>query len=317
MVLADVDVGTRDEHLKERAQGALDGLFGITREGPKQPVETALDLALHLGGGPSPRAKGEATLPFVARQALVDASVKGANALGRAAGGQPVFFLRSVGRGTAVLLNFDLPRAVGTQPPAARKNAVQLLRALAERAGVRPAFTVETQEPLQARMLIRGGVRYLGIWHLYPTKGGATVRLAKPAFVYDVRRGRFLGRTRRIAIPDGRDWPRLYALLPAGGTALRLRAASPAQVGRPLAVKLTLEGPAPEGRVVRLQAFSPDGRERECYRRYPRLPGPSLSLEIPLALNDPPGTWTLRAADVATGAAAEARVAVRPTGRTH
>lgn len=313
MALADVDVGTRDEHLKERAQGALDNLFGITRQGSKQPVETALDLALNLGGRTS---RPKATLPLVSRQVLVDASVQGPDALGRAAGGQPVFFLRSVGRGTAVLLNFDLPRAVGTQPPGARKNAVQLLRALAERAGVRPTFTVDTQEPLQARMLIRGGVRYLGIWHLYPTKAGATVRLARPSWVYDVRRGRFLGRTSLIAILDGRGWPRLYALLPRGGTALRLRAASPVRLGCPLAVKLTLEGPAPAGRVIRLRLFGPDGRERECYRRYPRMPGPSLSLEIPLALNDPAGTWTLRAADVATGAATEAKVAVSPTGRT-
>jgi len=310
MALADVDVGTRDEHLKERAQGVLDDLFGITREGPKQPVETALDLALDLGGGPSHRAKGEALLPFVARQALVDASVKGASALGRAAGGQPVFFLRPVGRGTAVLLNFDLPRAVGTQPPEARKNAARLLGALAARAGVRPTFTVDTTEPLQARMLTRGRVRYLGIWHLYPTEGGATVRLAEPAFVYDVRRGQALGRTGLISIPDGRDWPRLYALLPAGGTALRMAVDSPTRLGRPVTVKLTLEGPAPEGRVIRLRVFGPDGRERECYRRYPRLPGPSLALAIPLALNDPAGKWTLRARDVATGATAEANLEV-------
>lgn len=302
-VLADVDVGTRDEHLKERSRGVLDDLFGIARQGRPQPAEVALDFTPDLDGR---------KYPFVSRRALVDAGVQGPGALGRASGGQPVFFIRQVGSGRAVLLNFDLPRAVGTQPPEACQNAVRLLGELAAQAGVRPAFTVETQEPLQARLLAHGGVRYLGVWHLYPTAGGATVHLKEPAFVYDVRRGQALGRTQRIAIPDGRDWPRLYALLPAGGTALRLKVTSTVRRGHPAAVKCVLSGPAPEGRVIRLRLFGPDGRERQCYRRYPRLPGPALDLEIPFALNDPAGKWALRAVDVTTGASALA--AFRVTG---
>ena len=303
-VLADVDVGTRDEHLAARPAGVLDGLFGVRRTGPKQPVETPLDLRVDVGGR---------KVALVATKAVVDASVAGGGAAG-AAGGHPVLFRRQVGKGRAVLLNFALPQTVGSQPPAARDNAVHLLGALAGLAGVTPAFTLETKEPLQARMLAHGGVRTLGVWHLYPTKGGAKVRLAAPAWVYDVRRGKALGRTREIVIPDGRDWPRLYALLPAGGTTLAVTAGASASAvpgaSRGIAVRLRLNGPAPAGRVVRVQCFGPAGQERAHYRRYPRMAGAAALLGIPLA-NDPPGRWRIRATDVATGAAAEAAVAVR------
>ncbi|MBI3922075.1 MAG: beta-galactosidase [Armatimonadetes bacterium] len=303
-VIADVDVGTRDEHLKARAQGVLDDVFGVSRRGLKKPVETSLDVSADLPPASSVLCR------LVCRKVLVDPSVTGQGALGKAANGQPVMFVRKLGRGTSLLLNFDLQNAVSTQPPDSRKNGAHLFGGMVALAKVRPAYSVATAEPLQARLLENRGVRYLAVWHLYPTKSGATVRLANPAYVYDVRQGKALGKTQVVTIADGTDWPRLYALLPAGDTALSMTAPATAKRGQMVTIKLALKGPTPEGRVIRVQIFGPDGKERECYRRYPRMPGATGSVEIPLALSDRTGKWTVRAVDVATGTRAECAVRV-------
>jgi len=50
-----------------------------------------------------------------------------------------------------------------------------------------------------------------------------------------------------------------------------------------------------------LAFVGPDGNERLVYRRNSTCGSQGGWLELPLALNDAPGRWTLRVRDVATG----------------
>ena len=61
---------------------------------------------------------------------------------------------------------------------------------------------------------------------------------------------------------------------------------------------------------VRAEVTDGAGKYRRFYRYCIASPGGKGRGEIPLALNDPTGTWKLRLTDVATGVAAEVRFGV-------
>jgi len=70
---------------------------------------------------------------------------------------------------------------------------------------------------------------------------------------------------------------------------------------------LTVSGHLDAGRfkqihhVLRIEITGPDGTSRAHYATNLTVNRPRFSLHIPLALNETPGTWHVRARDVATG----------------
>ncbi|MGM0494454.1 MAG: hypothetical protein ACQER1_16095, partial [Armatimonadota bacterium] len=63
--------------------------------------------------------------------------------------------------------------------------------------------------------------------------------------------------------------------------------------------------------VARVTVIGPDGEERPWYADNGRIADGVASGSFTPALNDPTGTWTIRALDIITGETAEAEVEVR------
>ena len=112
-VIADVRPGLFDGHCRPVTPGSLDALFGIRRTGRVAPAVKPLDIKAQFAGR-------ELSLQAAAR---VDPGVEpdGAQALARA-DGVPVLLVNPVGRGRAILLNFQL---LSEKPDDAQRVAVQ------------------------------------------------------------------------------------------------------------------------------------------------------------------------------------------------
>jgi hypothetical protein len=59
-----------------------------------------------------------------------------------------------------------------------------------------------------------------------------------------------------------------------------------------------------------VEVWDSTDKERKFYRYFIQAPGGNGKGEVPLAVNDPKGTWKLKLTDVATGIATERAFAV-------
>jgi len=132
-----------------------------------------------------------------------------------------------------------------------------------------------------------------------------TIKLPRKVFVADVRSGKQLGYTNVI---------RSSALI---GDAVVLGLS-------PVENKVTLKGPGTATRgdhvlfslnsstggrhLIRCHVFAPDGSMMPIYANNVLLDKGSSTFVLPTALNDPSGTYTVRATDVVTGATVETRI---------
>lgn len=254
---------------------------------------------------------------------------------------------RSVGQGAAWWLNGRpaeyrqiVSSGVGGEI-AERKSALETEAAAARRLltdvldTCRPAVEVRSADgsakPCVEQVVYRNGpIAYLGLVERY--FGGRYYRdLAREALrpedyepvrislpqachVYDMRTRRHLGRTDAIDTRMTSAVAHLYALLPYAVESVEVRAGSAVAGGAlNVDVEVRAEAGQPVGdHVVRLEAFTPDGRLCEAYARNIVTRGGRAAAAIPLALNDPAGVWRIVVTEVASGLAgsSSANVAV-------
>jgi len=164
--------------------------------------------------------------------------------------------------------------------------------------------------PLSLSCYRDGPARYLAA-AARPTPP-APIEFERDWDVYDSIAGRYLGRTRRVTLQEGSE-PVLLALLPYRVTGMRLEAPAAMAAGKTLRfiVRLRTDRGLVGRHVVAVDVIDPTGARRPAYHINLDGSGGVLSGTVPLALNDPPGRWTLRARDAATGTEAEARVEVK------
>ncbi|HTV44071.1 MAG TPA: alpha-amylase family protein [Stellaceae bacterium] len=135
------------------------------------------------------------------------------------------------------------------------------------------------------------------------------VSLPQPLDVYELRTGRALGRTAQIALSLGPGEPVLLALSsqPLPGPTL----AGPRQARLGSNVAFTVRsGRAPAIDVVHFEAIDPAGLPVAHYSQNLLLSGGSATVNLPLAVNDPPGTWQIRVRDALDGGVATMHLAV-------
>lgn len=140
-------------------------------------------------------------------------------------------------------------------------------------------------------------------------EGPLDIRLPNARHVYDCRTGEALGRLDRLTLDLAPGEARIFALLPYAPRGLS--ATARAEEGA-ISLSAHLEGvPAPVDHVFRVEVTPPgaDG-PAPWYSRNTVAHGGRLELDMPLALNDPPGTWRVAVRDVATGLLGEGTVAV-------
>ncbi|MGD9495714.1 MAG: beta-galactosidase [Armatimonadota bacterium] len=310
-VIADVQPGVCDHHGKPASPGLLDELFGIERvdgAGVLSAVEGVID--------------GLSAEPGRLTELDVDGNVRplGATAMG-AAGEVPLVLINQTGAGRTVLLNYSFGSIDRQRMEAEALEHWRVLRELLAMAGVAPQVSVTAGgEPLRMLETVRyadGPVQYLGFvkYRTGAEEPTVTARIAtgERMHTWDVRSGEYLG---EVDAWDARFTPsrgKLFARTPYRVDALRLslqKGAVEANEREQFAVvacqmRLQVSGTTPGRHWVNVRVFGPDGDERRHYARNVALVGETGVTYIPMALNDPAGTWRVVARDVISGATAE------------
>lgn len=277
-------------------RGQLDGLFGLTRNGAPQSKSITADLTFHFRGS-----SDHALFKFPYR---LDTSVVGTGELSLE--GLPVYLKRAHGKGEAILLNFTFPSPEHPGGPL-------LLAGLLGDAGVTGGACLGTSRGYTCRRFTSGALTLVGVCREAATARDTTLLLGEPRYVYDVRAAKLIGKLRHLELPATGPANRVFALLPARAAPPVVKAPPAAARGEKTVVQVSFEkaGAAPEGRWLRRQVLRPDGTEAAAYRDYLVLEKSTAQTTVPWAYNDPPGAWTVRVTDVATGLAAAVKVTLK------
>lgn len=310
-VIADSLPGILDEHCRLLPNGQLDELFGVSRSGLPTPAGEAR-IVLE-------KQKSPAELPLAAHDAEIES--RGAEAWGRA-GEVPCVLTHTVGSGHTVLLNtrmeaYDQLRRGDESPPIR-----ELGRRLLELAGISGPVKLKSDgKPVGDSEIVRfrdGDLEYVALVKDPLSQNNQSqqveVSLPRAAWLYNVRESKPLGRASTATVRLSPGDPVILALLPKKVSAIQLNAASETvAAGDPirLTATLTVDGEKLSGRhCLHVHVLGPDGTARRHYARNVLTEAPQAAIEVPLALNDPPGRWQIRVQDVATGHAAELDVLV-------
>ena len=129
------------------------------------------------------------------------------------------------------------------------------------------------------------------------------VKLEKKAHVYNVRTKEYLGYKDRVAVSTAPGIANVFALSPkkVEGLFLALESID----ARGVVIKTTLKGLEGTGfePVIHIELYNPKGDLVKHYSQNIVLNSKTLSASttIHYALNDPPGTWEVKAVDVLSG----------------
>ena len=321
-VIADFRPGIYTDRCKPRAGSALAGLFGIE---PAEPAAARQATATITGPF------GDVTLKGM----LCDPSVRLAD--GRAhgkAGDIPVVIVNKVGKGQAVLLNFNMTGPPDSVPPKmgetnqswgsygkygryysyyswaqstpAPEASLEFLGRLLVSAGVKPALQVRDQtgdrfRNLEVRRWQNGRIEIIS---LFRGGGGgddeALVQLPEARHVYNLRSGKDLGRTASLSVPILANRATFLVLAPEPVPDVELKLSTerpaPGEV-----VRLTAAVPGAAGlHAVRVRVRTPAGEAAEWLNRELMVDDQGQGCDLPVAFNDPVGRWTVEATDLYT-----------------
>jgi hypothetical protein len=338
VLVADVHAALRDEHGRrlEQGKGALDNVFGIDRSGVAyEPRELKVSF-----GESAPQGLRGRSLPItVPEQGL---KLTGGKAWGTTAEGIPVCVESKFGKGRTLYFNLDFG-AYGSSKGAGVRgevivesrgaedfvSAVQdLFRAAFDLAGLKRRVTVLAKadgKPLgqgETFYFQSPGEQalYVGTMFLCEESTPVEVVFDRDAHLYDVRDRTYHGCGRRFDDVFHPGRAQVYAALPyrvAGVDVALLDRSSEARVfvqGDTVMVKSRLVPDKGKAglHVLRFQVFSPDGKECKAYAINLRAEGGVAERSIPLALDEPPGTYRVLVTDIASRVQAAAHFDVAP-----
>jgi len=289
-LIADVRPGIFDGHCKPLLTGCLDRVFGI------RAVERAA------------AATGRATLEFGGAKvsfdgARCDPTVQPvrAKALG-SCGGKPLLLVNQFGKGRAILLNFVMVSFPKLDDDAAPESAAELLAAIFAEAGVKPEIRTRTAgkrtRNLETIQWQNGQVRIVALFRQAGEDEDVVVEFDRPLHVVDLRWGKRSGATRSFPTRLLGSRPTFLVLSPRKLGALEARlepaSAKPGQV-----VRLRLRVADAQGlHPVKVEAKTPAGEPAEWFRRVAMVGSQWAEVPLPLAFNDPEGSWAIEARDM-------------------
>ncbi len=306
-VIADVRPGIYDGRCKPLAAGCLDGLFGIRR--------TARAAAK----------KGKGTIRFRdlrlgLDEALCDGGVQLAagEANGRC-GDVPLMIVNKSGRGRVRLLNFSMTSYPRLEDAATPEMAAVILSRVFREAGVRPlARVLAGNTPVRNLEIVRWLNGELNILALFRHKGpDEDVRLFFSGgwCVRDLRHRRSFGpqQVYPTKVYGSRPTFLVVGQKPLAGLRATLSKETVAPGERP---RLRLEVPRAAGlHAARIRATAPDGRPADWLDQVVLVGAEPKEVTLPIACNDPPGAWKIRAIDLFTEKGVEVTLNVSKPGR--
>jgi hypothetical protein len=235
-----------------------------------------------------------------------------------------------VGKGRAVLLNFQLPTADPREPRGdAARDVVRFLYGLAGVKGVLDSAAPDggPLKSTETRVWRTGDGLVFGLWRQmenewFSPKSGtlagkaapAKVTLRSPQHIYDLRAHKYLGRTADVetALRWGRASFFLAVPYAIGPLDVDLSSRQP-KAGETVTVTLRLKVPAQakETFAVHVEVLDPGGQELLWGRKVVLLKQGQGTVEIARAYNDTPGVWKVRATELFSNQTAEATWTVR------
>jgi hypothetical protein len=145
-------------------------------------------------------------------------------------------------------------------------------------------------------------------WEQKALRGPVELKLdlGSAAALYDTRNGKFLGKQTQWTVTLNDTEPVILSLLPQPVKGLSIEAPEQAKGGDLLNVSLRLEGSKlGDTHTLRVQLFDLAGQVLTMLTRNLSAPQGTCVWELPLAVNLPKGTYSLRVREVATGTTAE------------
>jgi len=296
-VLADLRPGEFTGHLARRLAPVLDDLFGVEHAAEGKPEVAEVRLDIPMGNErlrcEIPRAHVETALTVAAGKAAATAAET------------PLVITRDVGKGRAVLLNFAVADLAGVEAGDSGPEVRRFISALYRSCGVRPAATVDSDDP---QVLLNTGAWRAGKLLVYGVQmrnyryggGRYVLRLAEPRHVYDLRDGKYLGRKRELSAPAYRT---RFFVLAADEVApvvasVDKRGYSP---GETVSLRLSRGKGSPEGIYpVAVTLWDPSGAEQLWARRAVVMER-TETVRLQLGLNAAGGQWELAVRDLVTG----------------
>lgn len=296
-VIADIRPGDFTGHLAHRQALALDRLLGVKHSPQGKPEQASISLNLSLGGE-------RLVLPECTARVERSMTLDGAKAAGKA-GDTPIFIVRQVAKGRAILLNFAVSDLAGLEMedegPTVRRFFASLYRAC----GVRPLATVDTDD---RQVTLNTGCWRAGRLIIYAVQmrnygyagGSYELRLARPMHLYDLRDAKYLGVRRNARLPARRT--RFFILSPSKlspvSATVRTTRLEP---GDDIVLRLSVPTTNPRGLyAAAVRLYDPSGMEQLWARRNVVIER-SARITLRPGLTAAGGRWRLTVRDLATG----------------
>lgn len=298
MLIADVQPGIYDGHVKPLRAGQLDDVFGIRRTGIASAAVRDAGVKFSVAPGRSE------TLDLLKVRVDPGVQVAQASAAG-SAGRTPLVLTNRFGKGRAVLLNLSMASLPALAAHGTSETAAQLLRTLLGD-GVAPAVCLKATNGQRLRNVeitrwMNGPLQIVSVFRHHGQPEAATLALPQAAQVYDLKARRSLGKLQAVPVSITPFRAQFYAIAPQPLPSVELKAGQAATPGS--VVRLTLRSTLAEGRqAVRLAVQLPDGRLADWVRPTVLADRRGVAVDVPVAYNDPPGKWTVHATELCAGA---------------
>jgi hypothetical protein len=241
-----------------------------------------------------------------------------------------VLLANRFGEGTAILLNFQVPAAYAS---AADTEAIYaLMEALYAATGAQGPVAVsgaaggpipysETRVWRNGDALVFGAYRKMQCRWFNPESGTvagepveASISLPRDAHVYDLRAGKYLGKTDHIDATLRWGRANFYAALPYRLEGLKVALSSSApEAGTRLKATVSLGAPRSSRarHAVWVEVIAPDASMPFWGRQVLLLENGTGDAVLPIAYNDAPGRWRVRATELFSRQTVEAAYTIQ------
>jgi hypothetical protein len=309
VVVADVRPGIRFPNGNLRAHPALDDIFGVTTDSEVSEVQVRGTLAGRA------LADGIPIMDF--GTALADPRVKpNTSRTFGSIGKVPVLMVNSFGNGRAVLFNASFASYATYRMEGGEiwQPWYEVIKAVLYLAGIQGEFNVTSDgkktpglgiSPFRLGEGYLVGIADLGCGDFVGDRRPFEFFLPEKMHIYEVRSGRYLGRSNTLRDELPQNGHRAYALMPYEVTGVKI-STDRIIVNHGDTISLNLDVLSAGGfrgvHVVRLEAVDPEGRCFFPFRKVLKLhSGTVLRVPLTVAHNDLPGDWRFIATDINSG----------------
>ena len=288
-LVADFRPGLYDDHCKRRPRGVLDDIFGIKRSAGSAA------RTVYLGkDGLSQKTPADAGIILNGAQA------------GRKVDDIPIWLSHKVGKGCAILLNSRMNGFASIDLPGMRKPGLL---------GVEPVYRVtgadgKKAENVEITRWLDGGIEIVSLLRKDGAKEDLTITFPATKFVYDLRSGKKQGPCRRLVTTLLPNRASFFVLMDRPAPDLQVSLdASAVQPGR--TAQATVSLPGAQGLHAVKMSVQAGGRHLDWQDRTLLVGTQPVTVDIPVAFNDPLGEYLIVFSDLFSGEKHSAGLAVR------